>query len=73
MHKDEHTHAQTPERETCAVSKGFETEFFSLKYNLRTSECKIHSIEVDIHFFQIIKSKFMYFEYFLLFHQVGEK
>ena len=39
------------ERETCVIPEGFEAESFPLKYNPTTSECKIHSIEVDLHYF----------------------
>ena len=34
---------------TFVIPKGFEAESFPLKYNPTTSECKIHSFEVDIY------------------------
>ena len=43
-HTHTHPHRQ---RETCGILEGFEAESFSLKYNLTTSECKIHSVKVD--------------------------
>ena len=43
-----HTHIHTYRHtHTCVIPEGFEAEFFSLKYNPTTSECKIHSVEVD--------------------------
>jgi len=39
-------------RETCVIPEGFEIECFSLKYNLMTSECKIYSVKVDLHYFK---------------------
>ena len=39
------------ERETCVIPEEFEAEFFSLKYNTTISECKIHSVEIDLHYF----------------------
>ena len=40
------------ERETSVIPEGFETESFPLKYNPTTSGCKIHSVEVDLHYFK---------------------
>ena len=37
---------------TCIILEGFEAESFLLKYNPTTSECKVHSIEVDLHYFK---------------------
>ena len=39
------------ERDVCH-SEEFEAEFFPLNYNPTTSECKIHSVEVDMHYFK---------------------
>jgi len=39
-------------RETCIIPEGFEAESFPLKYNLTTSECKIHYVEVDLYYFK---------------------
>ena len=36
----------------CAMSKVFNTESFPFKYDYTTSECKIHSVEVDLHYFK---------------------
>ena len=37
---------------TCVIPEGFEVEFFPPKYNPTTSECKVHSVEVDLHYFK---------------------
>jgi len=39
-------------RETYVIPEGFEAKFFLLKYSHATSECKIHSIEVDLNYFK---------------------
>jgi len=40
------------QREISAILEGFEAEYFLLKYNSTTSECKIHYIEVDLNYFK---------------------
>jgi len=37
---------------TCVIPERFEAESFPLKYNTTTSECKIDSVEVDLHYFK---------------------
>ena len=40
------------QRETCVIPKRFEVEYFALKYNPTISEYKIHSVEIDLHYFK---------------------
>ena len=42
------------ERETCVVPEEFEFESFPLKYNHTSSEYKIHSVEVDLYYFNYL-------------------
>ena len=51
VHTYAHTHTHT-QRDTCVIPEGFEAESFPLKYNLTTPENKIHSVEVDLHYFK---------------------
>jgi len=37
---------------TCVIPEEFEAESFPLKYNHTTSECKAHSVEIDLHYFK---------------------
>ena len=39
------------------ILERFEAKSFSLKYNHMTSECKIYSIEDDLHYFKYLKIK----------------
>ena len=48
-----HVRART-QRETCVLPKGFEPEFFPLKFNPPTFEYKIHSVEVDLYYFKYL-------------------
>ena len=55
----------------CVIPEGFEDESFPLKYNITSSEYKIHSVEVNYIISNIYKPKIKYFKYFLPMYQVG--
>jgi len=42
------------ERESCVIPEGLEPQSFSLKYNHKSSEYKIHSVEVDLYYFKYL-------------------
>jgi len=45
-------HTNTIHTHTCVIPDGFEAKSFPHKYNLTIFEYKIHSVEVDLHYFK---------------------